>query len=62
MAASQANIVSSLSEECVLNDVRCRNAIDRSQDTWGMGIHPVAVVENKMKKKAVVTRCAAAAQ
>ena len=28
----------------------------------GMAIHPVAVVENKIKMKTVVTRCAAAAQ
>lgn len=28
----------------------------------GMEIHPVAVVESKIKKKTVVTRCAAAAQ
>lgn len=28
----------------------------------GVEIHPVAVVENEIKKKAVVTRCASAAQ
>lgn len=28
----------------------------------GMVIHPVAVVESKIKMKTVVTRCAAAAQ